>query len=272
MLGSQQLLTDSKQLYHLTLRGGRCELAVPKAELAPFIDYYWLLTIDQPRLVLQVIPDTAIDLVLSPGLADFAALYLPVSKPFAIELEGPIQYAGVCFRSATVAQLPGLEFNALRQLKVGMDTIESLNIRSLVADIQCVESIGSIAKKFNNYWLERLHGQGRSTDKQTRVSHAAMLAMLEEATGSGSIAAICETLGVSERQFRRLSIDLFGLSPKKLQNVLRLQTALDELFRCEPRQLQDLYYDDSHRIRELKRLTGCTPRKIRRMAEKYNKR
>jgi len=97
-----------------------------------------------------------------------------------------------------------------------------------------------------------------------------MIAALEDTMGSGSIAQISATLGVSERQFRRLSVDLFGLSPKKLQSILRLQKALEELFYCEPDQIQDLYYDDSHRIRELKRLTGCTPGQIRKLAEKYN--
>ena len=62
MLGSQESLTQSKQLYHLVLEGADCQLAAPDAALLPYVDYYWLLSISQPRFTLEVIPDTAVDL------------------------------------------------------------------------------------------------------------------------------------------------------------------------------------------------------------------
>lgn len=272
MLGNQLLPIDSKQLYHLNLEGGWCELSAPDSGLVSYIDYYWLLTIDQPALELEIIPDTAVDLVMSPDLTDFAALYFPTPEPYVIKLQGPVRYVGVCFRSACVAEILGLDFNALSQLKIGVDTLDSLYVSSLLIEIQGITSIGSTTKIFDEFWLTRLDQTHHTDGVQSRISHQVMIDALEDAIGPGNIASICKRLGVSERQFRRLSIDLFGLSPKKLQNILRLQSALEELFNCEPNQLQDWYYDDSHRIRELKRLTGCTPFQIRKMAEKYNNR
>ncbi|MEM7258399.1 MAG: helix-turn-helix domain-containing protein [Pseudomonadota bacterium] len=271
-------MINSRQLYHLELNGGRCQLAAPAAELARYIDYYWVLFIDHPQLRLEVIPDTAVDLVMSPDLPDFAALYLPVSEPFEIELEGPICYIGVCFRSEYVESMVGQPLHALAQHCMGVETIEALRIQPLIADLQQVTDPACVAAIANGFWQSHLAeeraGAGLSSRNraghQTRISHLQMMVALEETAGAGSIAQISKTLGISERQLRRLSGDLFGLSPKQLQNTLRLQAALTELFRCEPRQLLDLYYDDSHRIRELKRLTGCTPTQIRRMAEKYN--
>jgi len=86
-----------------------------------------------------------------------------------------------------------------------------------------------------------------------------------------SIQSIAANAGLSERQFRRITSDLFGFSPKKIQRIMRLQTALQALFDTDITLLSDHYYDDSHRIKELKSLTGMTPGEIRQMAEKYNK-
>jgi len=270
MLGSQPQLSKAKQLYHLKLNGGKCELAKPDVQLGLYIDYYWLLTIEQPSLALEVIPDTAIDLVLSPDIGDFAALYLPTDQKFTLDLEGPIQYAGICYRSETAPELLGLDLAVLSRLEVGRDTSESLRIASLMEDLQGVNIISSTVERFDRFWLAQLEKKASKNTNTTRISHQDLIDAVESTVGTGSIAGVCEVLGVSERQFRRLSKDLFGLSPKKLQRVLRLQAALDELFRSDAQQLQDLYYDDSHRIKELKRLTGYTPNRIRRMAEKYN--
>lgn len=271
MLGSKASLTQSKQLYHLAHDGADCQLASPDAALHPYIDYYWLLSISQPTFTLEVIPDTAVDLVVSPDIPDFAALYFPVAEKFSIELEGPIRYAGICFHSTTAAELLRMELNQLTQLEIGVDTAQSLSIKPLMADIQGLDSISTLAERFDRYWLAQLDQIDTEKTPKARINHQQLINAIEGSVGSNSIATICKTLSVSERQFRRLSNDLFGLSPKKLQNILRLQTALEELFACEASQIRDLYYDDSHRIKELKRLTGCTPNQIRKMAEKYNK-
>jgi len=205
-----------------------------------------------------------------PDIQDFAALYFPTAKKFYIDLEGPIQYAGICCRSETASDLLRLDFSTLTQLEVGADTREALEIAPLMDDIQGTSSLDSVVERFDRFWLARLEQEKNEKIRKNRISHQDMIATLENTLGSGSVADICEKIGVSERQFRRISNDHFGLSPKKLQRILRLQAALDELFRTDTKQRQDLYYDDSHRIKELKSLTGCTPENIRKMAEKYN--
>jgi len=271
MLGTHSLATNSKQLYHLNLEGGKCELAKPDSKLDFYVDYYWLLTIQSPSLALEVIPDTAIDLVLSPDMPDFAELYFPTAEKFSIDLKGPIQYAGICCRSETASELFHLDFATLTNLHAGSDASKNLKIAPLMDDIQGLDTMNSIAQRFDRFWLNKINNINSEKIRTRRISHQDMINVVENTIGVGSIASICEIVGISERQFRRLSKSFFGLSPKKLQRVLRLQAALDELLRSDARQLQDLYYDDSHRIRELKLLTGCTPNQIRKMAENYNK-
>ena len=263
-------LIEAKQLYHLELSGGTCELALPTPALTEFIDFYWLLTIHAEHLDLTVVPDTAVDLVLSPDIFQFAALYFPVNEKFSIPLRGPVRYTGVCFKPVGATQLLGTELTALRGLNQGVETIEKLRIQSLTKTIQGVDSIGACATVFNQYWSCRDSSIGAEFSGDQRIDYSKLLWVLQESLVEDNIQALCKRLDISERQFRRISKDLFGLSPKQLQKIIRLQVALNELFTCESRQIADLYYDESHRIRELKQLTGLTPGNIRLMAEKYN--
>lgn len=267
MLGFLPKLPSSKQLYHLNLDGGVCQLFPAHSELSELIDYYWLLSITSPELVLEVIPDTAIDLVLCPEDSSFAALYFPSTDIQRIPLQGPINFVGVCFRSAAARAFFQSEITDLRALDIGANTIEQLGIKELVTEVNGTRNIERLRDGFDHFWLNRL---GHVKDFSTTLDPTVLIKLLGNSLEGESMASICSVFGVSERHFRRLSNDMFGFSPKKIQKILRLQAALTELFQCEKQQLQDLYYDDSHRIRELKKLTGFTPHQIRQMAEKYN--
>lgn len=238
-----------------------------RPELSHLIDYYWLLTIAAPEMELEIIPDTAIDLVLCHEIAHFAALYFPTTEIQRIRLQGPVNYAGICFRPAAINLLFESELADLRKLDTGLNTIESLDIGTLVAGIQETTDIRKLKSEFDQFWVDRMETVG---DSESTLCHSELIKLLEGSLGNESVASVCRSLQISERHFRRLSTEMFGLSPKKIQRILRLQVVLTELFECERQQIQDLYYDDSHRIRELKNLTGFTPQQIRKMAEKYN--
>lgn len=270
MFGRQSTNRRSRQLYHLELKGGHCELSSPDTTLANLIDYYWFLRIEESSLDLEVIPDAAVDLVLSPDIDHFAALYIPAEEKFTIPLHGPITYTGICFRSDTVWDILGYDVKALSRFTMGSEVVDALCIKPLLGLIRDCRSLEQLTNVFDKFWLSYRANFDASQLAETRISHQALITVLEQSLGTDNIACVCAALDVSERQLRRLSGELFGISPKKLQKILRLQAALEELFACEKSQIRDLYYDDSHRIRELKRLTGCTPNEIRRMAEKYN--
>lgn len=267
MLGFLPNLPNSKQLYHLNLNGGNCQLFPTCPELADLIDYYWLLSISAAALELEVIPDTATDLVLCPESKEFAALYFPTTEIQRIPLQGPITYTGICFRPTAINTLLASELSQLRALDMGANTIDYLGIEHLIANTLGNRDIQTLQNSFDRFWMGRL---SQSKNTASTFSIAELVNVMQSSLGNESVASVCSTLNISERHFRRLSNELFGLSPKKIQRILRLQVALSELFQCEAQQLQDLYYDDSHRIRELKKLTGFTPHQIRTMAEKYN--
>ena len=213
MFDSARFTADAKQLYHLQSAGSHCELATPDERLADSIDFYWLLTITACMHQLEVIPDTAVDLALSPDIAGFAALYFPVDARFTIPLAGPIRYAGICFRSVEASRTLGGELQELRQLAQGTDTINALGIKPLVSGIQGLTSMSDVCQLFNRFWLERTSTQIQYSGQHRRLNHQKFLSVLEVSVGDSSIHSVCRSLGISERQFRRLSNELFGLSP-----------------------------------------------------------
>jgi AraC-like DNA-binding protein len=93
---------------------------------------------------------------------------------------------------------------------------------------------------------------------------------MQQTLGDNGVSAIAARFDLSDRQFRRILTNMFGFGPKKVQRIVRLQLALRDLMQSKAGATLDGYYDDPHRIRELRLLTGMTPGDIRRMAEIYN--
>ncbi|MEM7292304.1 MAG: DUF6597 domain-containing transcriptional factor [Pseudomonadota bacterium] len=263
MFGTDRQLYQPLQLYHLAHDGMRCELAPPDEALRDAIYYYWMLSIEVPEVSLSVIPDGALDLVMSPQIDNFAAIYTPKDSRFVIPLEGPIVYVGVCFRVEKTQTLFHRSLSELDALEAGMGVIDSLSLMRLVERIQGNFDIGDQTAHFNTFFLEYKN----QFHLQQSVN---ILAGVIDALEVDAVAKMAQQVGVSERQFRRVTQSLFGLRPKQIQRIVRLQEALGELLHREQQPSMTDYYDDSHRIRELKKLTGLTPGEIRRMAEKYN--
>jgi len=80
----------------------------------------------------------------------------------------------------------------------------------------------------------------------------------------GSVAEWAERLGRSSRQLERLSIDFFGMSPKRLlrrQRFLRtFATIRDQPLGGWGRMLDEHYVDQSQFIREFEHFIGMSPR------------
>lgn len=271
MFGDPTQSYSPLQLYHLKLPGISCQRKIPLPQLQAFIFYYWVLYIDAEQIDLEVIPDNAIDLVLSPEIDDFSALYFPSAEKYKIPLTGPAVYAGISFKAEKAADCLNFELAALKAFSPGQATTNSLMLSPLVNSIQGCSDTASITALFDHYWKQRLRQRlTMPVNGGASLNHERWVEAIHQSLGSGSLQKIATKLGLSERQFRRVSTRLFGLSPKKVQRVLRLQAAVSELFSADRLTIENHYFDDSHRIKELKKLTGLTPGNIRKMAEKYN--
>ncbi len=259
------------QIYQLNLPGVSCQRKAPTLALQDYIYYYWVLRMGTAQVDLEVIPDNAIDLVLSPEIDGFSVLYFPTAEKFTIPLTGPVVYVGVSIKTEHAADILGFELSILKSFSAGQETTTSIDLSTLVTEIQgCTDTL-SMFTHLDDFWQQRLPKSRPSQVKiQANMNHERWLDAIQQSLGYESLQTIAANVGLSERQFRRISTHLFGLSPKKIQRVLRLQAAIRELLSADTLAIENLYYDDSHRIKELKKLTGLTPGSIRKMAEIYN--
>lgn len=270
MFSTDRGLYTPRQLYQL---GGTpdvtCDLIPPAVDLAASAYYHWVLDVDADSVVLPVIPDGALDLVLCPTLEDFAALYHPVDRAFALTLEGPIRYVGTCLRLERFGALFAREPEALRALAPGAETVDVLALEPLIERLGESADVGQIGLAFDEFLRARVRYGARNTAARTDATLSLFERFLD-AIEPEHVADIARSVGISERQLRRETHRLFGLAPKKIQRIVRSQRAIGELVGDAPSGID--YHDDSHRIRELRALTGCTPGEIRRLAGKYNTR
>ena len=93
---------------------------------------------------------------------------------------------------------------------------------------------------------------------------------MQASVGVRGMEDIAGLFDMSDRQFRRVMGSLFGYGPKKIQRVMRLQASLKALFASDALELEQGIYDDAHKIKEIRALTGLTQGQIKKMAEIYN--
>ena len=88
----------------------------------------------------------------------------------------------------------------------------------------------------------------------------AALRAIVDALGRGwGVSAVATTIGISERQLRRRSLDAFGYGPKTLARVLRMTRALALARAGVPFvdvALRTGYADQPHLARDVKELAG----------------
>jgi AraC-like DNA-binding protein len=89
--------------------------------------------------------------------------------------------------------------------------------------------------------------------------------------GPKTVETLSQTLGYSERTFRRRCVQHFGYGPKTLERILRFQRLLSLLRANRQGALSILavdagYADQAHMCREVQMLSGLSPAEIRQQA------
>ena len=95
---------------------------------------------------------------------------------------------------------------------------------------------------------------------------------LINAEGRGSIAAIAARAAMSLRSFQTKFLQQVGLSAKEFSRILRLQATIQTLDNSQDSlaqlALQTGFSDQAHATREVRRLTGLTPARLRQALER----
>lgn len=258
------------QLYQLGNKEVQCYRAQPSSPLQPYIYYYWWLAVAPGDTSIEVIPDNAIDLVMSPNIPDFSILYLPQPEKFSIPLSGPISYVGISFRAESAADFFQLNHASMSACVPGADTTEDLAVTSIVKGVQGLTSADELANTLDERVTQYLSNPRETITPTLKLDIPKALAAMQASVGPRGMESIAERFGLSDRQFRRIMSSLFGYGPKKIQRVMRLQSSLKEMLTSDALLLEDGFYDEAHKIKEIRALTGLTPGEIKKVAEIYN--
>lgn len=194
-----------------------------------------------------VLPDACADVVVDQSGA--AVLVGPTMTPHRQELDPALTLRGLRLQPWAI---PLLFRSTARQVRD-----EVLPLDALLGD----RAARAVAEAV---WHQRLPQAWTRVD--TSPWQMGLVRGLLRAS-SGAIERTGRDRGMSERQARRMMRELTGLSPRELAHVGRLHRLLDLIDRSDHSlatvATDSGYSDQAHMTRDLKQLTGVTPRSLR---------
>lgn len=243
----------------------------PPAALARHIACVWRLTDPAPRSGIQTIyPDGRCELIAVLGARSRvwdsvmgwhqqAGTLYAAQRVTAVQLEatGAMDDIGIRLQPAASALITR-DLEPLRDRVVDLASLDARVSQSLD------EAARAFARDdFEPLWrlLERL-AAAFAIDAKIEDS----VARIEASGGGVRIDTLARAAGWSVRTLQTRFLAAVGLSPKEFARVLRLQATLRALGGDSP--LADLAFDagfadQAHATRELKRVTGLTPARLR---------
>jgi AraC-like DNA-binding protein len=234
----------------------------PSPQLSSYVDCFWTIENDEPDRLHRVLPDGCADILFLNPAEDRHELALMGALTKAAVFPLPKgRFAGVHFRpglSTVFARIPGPEIvDSLQPLKdhwalradhLAARLLEARSAPELVLLLEA-EMIAHLNRNITNPGL-------------TGIQRA--LCWAAEMKGRVRVDDLAWHCGLSSRQFRRLCLELTGLTPKHVCRVLRLHHAADEILAANANGLARLaqdcgYYDQAHLTNEFRTLAGLTP-------------
>lgn len=189
-----------------------------------------------------VLPDGCVDLVFdvsdTPGF-DGALAMTPDTRAIELNLGRFFAYIGVRLQ-------PGAWVGPLGAVVGGSWAIENLGVLDLRRIRESLVKATDISVALNDV-LARLEQAGF-------VSNVGLAGALLQS--SSEVASYATSLGYSRRQTQRILRKMLGFAPHDFLKIIRFQQTLQH-------GASDSYADQSHYIREFKRITGLTPGKFR---------
>lgn len=239
----------------------------PLAELQPYITKIWWLESDRPVISAQnslIVPNGRMKLMIPYQ----GHLFTTDADKTAVCTEGDVCLIGIrdmpvtLHSSAGPSGSIGVEFTTAgthRFSKIPMHQLRN-NLFSL-SDLfgakgsLLIEQIGNYRQPWQkvealqNFLIAQLRNNGRTNFVMDFLVNA-----IQQTSGLIEIGALEQSSGYSRRYLNMMFQDHLGVSPKTLAMIIRFQS-----FYKDARHWNDLYYDQSHFIRNFRRHTGLSP-------------
>jgi AraC-like DNA-binding protein len=239
----------------------------PSAELAPFVEHYWIVRWDlsEPRIT-ETVPHPSIHMTLeSSGTSDIVGV---MRTKFSRLLEGRGRVVGTKFR-------PGA-FRPFVKQPVSTFTGRRLPVREVfgarAADL--AERVMGLADDREGIAIIEsfLRGLNASPDDSMALAGRVALRIADD-RGITRVDQLAREFSTRVRQLQRLFKEYIGVSPKWVIQRYRLSDAADRMAAGTIVNWPDLalelgYADQAHFIRDFKRLVGHSPADYARRLER----
>jgi AraC-like DNA-binding protein len=249
------------------------------AKLQPFVTTLFTLRCNEPRIcdVLPAAVGYLAFLQSGTGTVRFASgrcdpahpetLLTPSSAAAALELDGPWHMVVAALSPLGWAALTGLD--AAQHADRAYDAAEVLG-EDAAALGEHLRALHRAAPENGAALVAELAGFVAPRLRPLNPRHAALVGKVAEwlsASFDPDLGELQRTTDYSARQLQRLVERYFGTSPKQLARkyrVLRVAALLqsDETSEARAAELINLFYDQSHLIREMRHFLGRTPTRL----------
>ncbi|WP_448564967.1 helix-turn-helix domain-containing protein [Thalassotalea ganghwensis] len=245
----------------------QAQLSTPP--LSNWVNSFWQLNVPHGRFNYHSIPDNCVDWVINLNCFEDNFVVRPFLAPIVYEISGPATYFGVRF---TILGHQGLcsipvgawgNDDAINASDILPSFIVEAVFEHLNNTILFEERCQQVSQVFSSYMSAQVF--------DTRVVRFIQYCHHNSTSNINLSSEQCMEFGLSSRQLRRLSQLYLGVSPRDFARVIRFQRAI-KLLRTAPDKISCYgpYYDQSHYIKEFKRLSGMTPKNFWKMSVLYN--
>ena len=252
----------------------KIEIIEPSELFKPFIQYYKYIETDMTG-TFKIVPIPFVELyfnftrvkLFSPHYYDlvFPRIHLvgvhlydqsTYSDMFGTERKG-----GFCivFRPRGFYSLFGIKSSDFSKYSIMGDSVFKKDVECLWEQLNSCVDINSMKKLFENYFsgFAREYSTGANL-----FDH--IICTMDKTNGMVRVSQLCNIFNITPRSLERLFKDEIGIPAKELLQIFRINRAIRMLAEEPNANLAGLsylsgYFDQSHFIKDIKRITGISP-------------
>ena len=253
----------------------------PTRALRAFINCFWSIEQDgddPPSGTWdRSVPDGSLELVLhlgdpmirkpldgEPARESRCILIGQMTAPYLVRADGPARMLGVRMFPHTGYLLLEGSVAGFNDRSVDLDSVLPRGARLPLERIANAESIQDALRILERWCIARL--RVHSPCARDRYFSFACRRILR-GRGAIQIGDLSRQMGISNRYLQRIFVERGGISPKLFAGIIRFQHALGFLSSGTPPGFAAIaqeagYFDQSHFVREFRRLAGVAPREF----------
>ena len=246
----------------------------PHEILAPYIDKYWVMegTLE-PEERIKILPDGCTDFIFnldeSANLADQNGMKIGGMQAYFVDpmrayselqvCSEMIHLIGVRFTPCGLTvftKIPMSEFTDQRVFLPDLDVLFNAGFAAILREKNTLKERLLIIERYLLFCL-RYSGE---VDKQV----ARAVGLMHQADGKIPVRELMEQVCLCQRHFERRFKHATGYTPKEYTRIVRFRRTMDVLRQVTRDNLFSVaidcgYYDQSHLVKEFKRLSGSPP-------------